>query len=79
MSGRKRYIPAGRLRDYNPPNPDRTSLRQGRSWDSSHEVQEWTSRGAMLTACSMTDTGESNALVMRPWPYPAGNGTWSGK
>jgi len=74
MSAR-RFIPAGRLAEYVPAHPDRTSLRVGRSWDSDVEVREWPSRGAMLTACRMSDTGKLGAPApMRDYlasRYPA--------
>lgn len=51
------YVPLGRMADYPHPAPDRTATRGGRAWDSNIECAVWTSRGAMLQACRMSDTG----------------------
>lgn len=75
MSARRLLIPPGRLAEYVPAHPERTSLRAGRSWDSDTEVREWPSRGAMLQACRMSDTGRLGAPApMRDYlasRYPA--------
>lgn len=74
MSARKVYVPIGRLAEHVPAHPERTSLRNGRAWDSDVEVREWPSREAMLTACRMSDTGKLGAIPMRDYlttRYPA--------
>ena len=60
------YVPEGRMADYAHPAPDRTATRHGKSWDSDRECAVWPSRGAMLQACKMSDTGVLGNRPFRP-------------
>jgi hypothetical protein len=61
----KRYaVPLGRLHDWTHPSPDRTAYTTGGSLDFDAHCQVWPSRGAMLTACRLSQTG---VLGSRPW------------
>ena len=54
-----------RLHDWTHPHPERTAYKEfGLGIDADFLCQVWTSRGAMLQACKMSDTGE---LGNRPW------------
>lgn len=68
------YVPLGRCAEYVPPAPERTAYRAGKSWDSPYEFRAWPSRGAMLEACRMSDTGKIGAQPWRDYTtsrYPA--------
>ncbi len=67
MTARTVYIPLGRLVEYVPEHPERTTIRAGRSWDSDYEVRVWPSEGAMLTACRMTNKGVLGERPLKPW------------
>jgi hypothetical protein len=64
---RSRYtVPVGRMADHTPAHPERTSLRDGRAWDSDIEVQVRANRPAMLCAVRMAEQGE-NRTHLRPY------------
>ncbi len=62
----KRYcVPWVRLRDWPHPHPDRTAYKPaGGHLNFDYLCAVWTSRGAMLQACKMSDTGE---FGNKPW------------
>jgi hypothetical protein len=60
------YVPPGRMRDHTPAHPERTSLRDGRTWDADTEYQVWTNRPAMLRAVRMAESGP-NPTHLRPY------------
>jgi len=62
----RQSIPMGRIAEFRPEHPERTSIRPGKSWDSDYEIRVWPSRGAMLTACRMTH-GPLGCSIMKPW------------
>jgi hypothetical protein len=62
----KQYqVPAARLNDWSHPHPDRTAYcSRGTGMDFDYTCKVWPSKGAMLQACKMSDTG---AHWARPW------------
>jgi hypothetical protein len=54
------------MADHPHPAPDRTARRDGRGAFADVECQIWTSRGAMLAACRMSDHGIGGAPAWRP-------------
>ena len=61
---KKYFVPLGRRADYQHPAPERTAYRPGRGVFDDDLYQVWPSRGAMLQACKMSNTG---VLGARPW------------
>mgnify|MGYP001563286157 CR=1 FL=1 len=58
----KYTCPFARLQEWNHPYPTRTAYRATTGWD--YVCQVWSSRGAMLQAVKMSQTG---MLGAKPW------------
>ena len=75
MTARTVYVPAGRMAEHVPEHPERTSVQSGKgALDFDVRVRTWPSRGAMLAACRMSDTGKLGATPLRDYlasRYPA--------
>lgn len=68
------YIPAGRLTEHKPNNPDRTAYRIVRASPSSTcwgdvEVKEFPNRPAMLKTIEMQSRAEPSAYHWREWRW----------
>lgn len=52
------FVPLGRIADYPHPAPERTAYRPLPGMFSDYEFKVWASRGAMLEAVRMSESGE---------------------
>lgn len=56
MANRNLYfVPMGRMNDHPHPHPDRTAYQTGRTLFDDYRFRVWSSRGAMLQACKMSE------------------------